>query len=200
MKAIVGLGNPGPQYDRTRHNMGFMVVDELAKRQKLTFRSGKGNYLQAVLTQNDYGLFKPMTWMNNSGQAVQTLMNWFKIEDEDVLVISDDLDLDFPSLRLRGNGSSGGHKGLDSIIRHLGSNQFARLKLGISNENRTMQATESFVLSRFSKEEREELPGVIQEAADAVESYLKKGLIESMNAYNRKSKQQIDTDQLEANI
>ncbi|MCK5520263.1 MAG: aminoacyl-tRNA hydrolase [Candidatus Marinimicrobia bacterium] len=197
MKALVGLGNPGSRYEKTRHNLGFMVMDELAKRWKITFRSGKGDYLQALHSEKDAALIKPLTWMNNSGQAVQTFMNWYKLADEELLVVSDDLDLEFPVMRLRGSGSSGGHKGLDSIIQHISSSNFSRLKLGITNEIRKIQATESFVLSRFNPEEQKELPELIQKAADAVEYYLNQGLKNSMNKYNRKTIIKNNKDQME---
>ncbi len=199
MKVIVGLGNPGPRYQQTRHNIGFMIVDELASRYGLSFRSGKSDYMQAIHTEKDFGLFKPLSYMNNSGQPVRAIMDWYKLTPQDLFVIMDDLDLPYPALRIRAGGSSGGHKGLDSIIRHIGSRDIGRLRVGITNDDRNFQATESFVLSKFNPEERTTLPETISRGADAVEYYLKNGLTDCMNLYNRKPQHEPDENQAEVN-
>ena len=197
MKAVVGLGNPGSRYGRTRHNLGFMVVDRLASRHHLDFRSGKGNYLQAVSNDRRFGLFKPLSFMNLSGEPVVALMNWYKIDSEDILVINDDLDLPFGQVRLRGGGSSGGHRGLDSIIRLTGTDRFDRMKIGIHSDLRKRQATESFVLSVFSDDEEKELDSLLDRCADGVELYLREGLKTAMNEVNRKIKTETELSQLE---
>jgi len=197
MKAVVGLGNPGSRYEKTRHNLGFMVVDRLAARHQLSFRSGKGNYLQAVSDDRRFGLFKPLSYMNLSGEPVVAILNWYKIASEELLVVNDDLDLPFGQLRLRGGGSSGGHRGLDSIIRLTGTDRFDRFRIGIHNEQRRHQATESFVLSNFSSEEQKALDDLVDRCADGVELYLKEGLKAAMNTMNRKIKTETEISQLE---
>lgn len=185
MKVIVGLGNPGREYANTRHNLGFMVVDELGRRAGAT--SGKSRFKADLLETTVQGLrlvmVKPQTFMNLSGHAVRETLQWYKVPKTNVLVIVDDLDLPFGTIRLRGNGSHGGHNGLRSIFEQLGSNDVPRLRIGIG---RGHGVAVTQVLSRFSPEEETELPGVIAAAADCATVWLTEGLIPAMNRCNAK--------------
>ncbi len=167
MRLIVGLGNHPPKYRNTRHNFGFMAVEALAE--KFNFSEWKlEKKFHAVVSYGQIDgekiiLCKPQTFMNVSGQAVGSIQRFYKIPIEDLFIISDDLDQDFGSHRFRERGTSGGQKGLEHIIEVLGTDQFARLKFGISNENRSYFRTEDFVLSQFTPEEREQIPKIIEE-------------------------------------
>lgn len=181
---LCGLGNPGRDYARTRHNLGFLVVDELARRWDLNWQRSR---LRAQVARGRVAgveaiLAKPVTFMNESGQAVQRLTNWYKVGCESLLVICDDLDLPFGQLRLRARGSPGGHNGLLSLTHHLGSSDFARLRVGIGRPRHG--EVRDYVLSGFSGAEREELPGIVSRGADAVEMYLRDGIVAAMNAFN----------------
>lgn len=186
-KVVVGLGNPGRQYAQTRHNFGFFVVDEMAKR---TSAPSSRKRMNAEVSEARYGddrliLVMPQTYMNASGVAVREIMRWYKVEPEDVLVVVDDLDLRFGQIRLRPRGSAGGHNGLKSIFKEIGTQEIPRLRLGIGrNGDRAV----AHVLSRFSPEEQEALPGLVDEAADAVELWLERGIIEAMNLINGASR------------
>jgi PTH1 family peptidyl-tRNA hydrolase len=182
-KVVVGLGNPGRQYAQTRHNFGFFVVDELAKR---TSAPASRKRMNAEISEARYGddrliLVMPQTYMNASGVAVREIMRWYKVEPEDVLIVVDDLDLRYGHIRLRPRGSAGGHNGLKSIFKETGTQEIPRLRVGIG---RGSDRTIAHVLSKFSPEEQETLPRVIDEAADAVELWLEKGIIEAMNLIN----------------
>lgn len=183
MHVVVGLGNPGREYEATRHNVGFMVIDELARRLPVTgfrrrFRSELG---EGHLGGEKVVFVKPQTYMNLSGGAVREVVNWYHSPKENVLIVLDDLDLPFGSLRLRGAGSAGGHNGLSSIIEQLGSNQIPRLKIGIGRGR--LPAT-AHVLARFSPDEQRELPDIVGRAADAVEHWAQEGMIAAMNRFN----------------
>lgn len=186
-KVVVGLGNPGRQYAQTRHNFGFFVVDEMAKR---TSAPSSRKRMNAEISEARYGddrliLVMPQTYMNASGVAVREIMRWYKVEPEDVLVVVDDLDLRFGQIRLRPRGSAGGHNGLKSIFKEIGTQEIPRLRLGIG---RSGDRAVAHVLSRFSPEEQEALPGLVDEAADAVELWLERGIIEAMNLINGASR------------
>ena len=184
MFMIVGLGNPGRRYADTRHNVGFMTVDELVRRHG-TSEAGErmGAWVgRSRIQGHDVLLVKPQTFMNASGEAVGRLWRWYKLGLEDVVVVSDDIDLPFGRLRLRPRGSAGGHNGLRSIFSHLGSQEIARLKIGVGRP-RSDEARD-YVLSSFTPQEREELPILIAEAADAVEAVLREGLTAAMNGVN----------------
>ena len=183
MKAIVGLGNPGTKYSITRHNIGFMIIDELSDRLGLKFKSGKGEYLYS--SNGNVILMKPLTYMNNSGIAAQEMMHYFKISTTDLLVVSDDLDLSFGKIRIRSNGSSGGHNGLESIIYHLNTDMFNRLKIGISNEKREFIEADKFVLGKFLKKERETLNEVITQSVDIIEKFISNDIEESIKFNNK---------------
>ena len=168
MKLIVGLGNPGKEYEGTRHNCGFMVVDELA------------NKLNTEINQNKFkGLY---TYMNLSGESVIAAMNFFKLDKEDIIVIYDDLDMPVGKLRLRKTGSAGGHNGIKNIIAHLSSQDFKRIRVGI-DRHKYMKVVD-YVLSRFAKEETEAINQGIDKASDAVLDYLDHDFDYIMNRYN----------------
>lgn len=182
---IVGLGNPGKRYEGTRHNIGFMVVDAVASREREVFRAGRGEYLLCRLRVADRELLlqKPLTYMNLSGAAVQHALHYFKLTSEALLVIADDIHLPFGKLRFRGQGSDGGHNGLSSVIAALGTQNFSRLRIGVGNDF-LKGAQSDFVLSSFAADEKEELNDVVNRAADAVLHYCEHGLASVMNAYN----------------
>ncbi|RMH80902.1 MAG: aminoacyl-tRNA hydrolase [Acidobacteria bacterium] len=185
IRLVVGLGNPGKKYERTRHNVGFMVVDELLKKLKVRVYTEEG--LSHLYKVNLYGrdvLFsKPQTYMNNSGLAVLNLLEEYKIEPEEMLVVYDDLDLPLSKLRLRLEGSSGGHHGIESIIKEIRTQRFPRLKVGIGRPRDKNKVVE-YVLSPFEKEEEETLARVLERASLCILRILEFGLDESMNFCN----------------
>lgn len=186
-KIVVGLGNPGRQYAQTRHNFGFFVVDELAKR---TSAPSSRKRMNAEISEARYGddrliLVMPQTFMNASGVAVREIMRWYKASAQDVLIIVDDLDLPYGQIRLRARGSAGGHNGLKSIFHETGTQEIPRLRVGIG---RSGHHAIGHVLSKFSPEEQETLPRLIDESADAVELWLRKGVLEAMNLINGASR------------
>ncbi|MBL7120741.1 MAG: aminoacyl-tRNA hydrolase [Candidatus Marinimicrobia bacterium] len=183
MRAIIGLGNPGSRYAKTRHNAGFMVIDELAQRWQVSFRPGKGNYVFAKSTQRDAILMKPTTYMNNSGEAVRHLTDYFKIEVEDCMVVFDDLDILFPELRLRKQGGAGTHRGMQSVIQHLNDINFPRTRMGIGGDQ-GRRLSEDFVLENYSKDDLNVLPEQLGKAADALEYWLKDDIDNTMNRFN----------------
>ncbi|RIK39211.1 MAG: aminoacyl-tRNA hydrolase [Chloroflexi bacterium] len=183
---IVGLGNPGRRYQRTRHNIGFMVVDRLAR--DLPAGTARSR-MQAELYETRLGerrviLAKPQTFMNASGESVGQLVRWYSIKRPNLLIVYDDLNLPFGTLRLRPGGSDGGHNGLTSIIQHLGTEQVPRLRVGIGRPVRG--STVPYVLSEFFQDERPLLPGVIERAAAAVHDWMTLGIDAAMNLHNRK--------------
>ena len=185
MKAVVGLGNPGAQYKGTRHNVGFEVVDELARRGSLRFESSPADALVARWRNTAAGdvlLVKPLTFMNLSGQAIGELTRYFKIEVGDVLVVVDEVQLPLGRLRARKAGSAGGHNGLKSAIAHLG-NGFPRLRLGVGRGNERRDLADH-VLSRFEKDEAAEVERMTTRAADAAEMFITSGIEAVMNAFN----------------
>lgn len=183
---IVGLGNPGEQYARTRHNIGFDCLAHLAKRHGLAF-SGKrahARIAEGSIAGQRVVLAKPVTFMNRSGQAVSGLRSWYKIDPaQQLLVIYDEMDLPFGKLRLRQRGSAGTHNGMKSIITQLGSQEFPRLRVGIGQPPAGWDAV-GYVLGRFTSEEAQELPGIYDRVADAVEVVLREGFVMAMNRYN----------------
>ncbi len=184
---VVGLGNPGSQYRDTRHNVGFMVVAELCARWKRTLREGRGDYF---LAEADRGgrrvvLVTPTTYMNNSGSAVADVIDRYGTDPAALLVVVDDLALPLGTLRLRLQGTDGGHNGLASIIYHLGTDVFPRLRCGIQNDEVAhLDDTAAFVLSRFRDTERETAAAMVRSGADAVEMSLHAGFTRTMNEYN----------------
>lgn len=188
MWLIVGLGNPGEKYAGTRHNIGFMGLDLLARRHGLEFRAKRANSVIAEgnIAGQRVALVKPQTFMNLSGQAVSALRGWYKVEPaSELLVVYDDMDLPFAKLRIRERGSAGTHNGMRSIVGQLGSTDFPRLRVGIGQPPGKMDAA-AYVLARFSKDEEAELPALCDTIADAVELTLREGLITAMNRFNVK--------------
>jgi PTH1 family peptidyl-tRNA hydrolase len=186
MWLIVGLGNPGPKYEWTRHNCGFMVVDELARRLGREIRAPECQALTARVTIGDQAslLAKPQTFMNLSGVAVAALKTKYGIEDlSSILVISDDLALPFGRIRLRQQGGAGGQKGLKSVIEKLDAQDFPRVRLGIAPDHPINDAAD-FVLTEFPKKDRDALSEMVARAADAVESVLTTGIGNAMSKYN----------------
>ena len=182
---IVGLGNPGPQYSETRHNVGFMLIDRLAERSQTRV---KREECKALIGRTFIGgqaceLVKPLTFMNLSGQAVKCLMSKDGRSTARLLVISDDLAIPFEKLRLRRSGSHGGQNGLRSIISDLGTSEFARLRIGIGVDH-PIGNTADFVLSRFANDEAKQLDDILDRAADAVENILIDGMDAAMARYN----------------
>ena len=186
MWLIVGLGNPGPSYEWTRHNCGFLVVDELAARAGKVVRTPEAQSLTTRVTIGtvDALLVKPQTFMNLSGVAVAALVAKHRITSPtQVLVISDDLALPFGRIRIRRDGSAGGHNGLKSIIEKLGSPAFPRVRVGIAPDH-PLQSTRDFVLTEFPRGERSQLAKTVALAAEAIEVLLNRGIEESMSKYN----------------
>ena len=186
MWLIVGLGNPGAKYEFTRHNCGFLVVDELARRAGCIVRTPECQALTAKVSVGGQQVLiaKPQTFMNLSGAAVVALKQKYEISDlSRILLISDDLALPFGNLRIRPKGSAGGQNGLKSVIAKLGSQEFPRLRLGIAPDHPIGDAAE-FVLAEFSKKDRDALANMVALAADAVEVILTKGIAEAMSQYN----------------
>lgn len=187
MKLIIGLGNPGSKYENTRHNVGFTIVSHLADKHSISGKTdskfnavvGKGK-----IGSKDVVVAQPLTYMNLSGQAISAIMNFYKIQKEDILVVYDDLSLDLGIIRFRGNGSDGGHNGIKSTIQHLGGdNKFARLKVGIGPQPKFL-ASENFVLQKFSSDESKHLEKVVPVCSEAIEFFIEKGISDTMNRYN----------------
>lgn len=196
MKLIVGLGNPGKKYEQTRHNFGFFVLDQLAKKFHLSFSSKfRGDLAQISDKRHDKIFFlKPQTFMNLSGESVVSCAHFYKILPQDIFVIFDDLDLPFGRLRVARSGSAGGHNGVQSILEHLGTQDFPRLKLGIGRPLKTGpvekgagQEAADHVLDKFSKAEQGQLTQIVDLAMGCIETYLREGLEETMNRYNNVS-------------
>lgn len=187
MHLIVGLGNPGPRYRGTYHNIGFEVVDELARRTGVSFGASPADALAARIrsAERDVLLVKPLTFMNLSGQAVGELQRFYKIEPADLLVVYDDVNLPPGRLRLRTGGSAGGHNGLKSVIEHVGSDAIPRLRVGVGRGDPRRDLA-SHVLARVSADEAEMLHEAAVLAADAVEVFIASGMLEAMNRYNNR--------------
>jgi len=182
---IVGLGNPGRQYSQTRHNVGFLVVDSLAGRLGLSFSRVQFRALVADTRYQGVRVFlvKPQTYMNDSGTAVASLVRFYKIPLENLLVAHDDVDLPLGTLRLRPGGGSAGQKGVESIISRLGTQEFPRLRFGVSRPPGRMLAA-AYVLQEFAKDEKAVLPEILDRAADAALMFVTQGLDTAMNRYN----------------
>ncbi len=184
MWLVVGLGNPGPEYAHTRHNIGFMVVEALARRYGATFRpsrQARAEVAEIRIDDERVVLVKPLTYMNLSGEAVRPLLQWYRLTPDRLLVVYDDLDLPFGRLRIRPRGSSGGHGGMRSIIEHLGTEAFPRLRIGIG---RPVGPARVYVLQPFTPEEQAQVPAIIERAVQAVETIIREGLEAAMNRFN----------------
>lgn len=186
MKLIVGLGNPGPEYRDTRHNVGFLVVDELANRWRLSDawrEKFEALHVRAMVADEAVVLAKPLTYMNLSGQAVAGLAGFYKIDPADVLVVTDDVALPLGRLRVRPEGGAGGHNGLKSIIQHLGTQAFPRVRVGVGRGDDRRDLADH-VLGRFEAGERDTVSAAVLRAADASEKFLAEGIERVMSAFN----------------
>lgn len=188
MFVIVGLGNPGKTYANTRHNVGFNTIDLVAERNNIKINKikFKSVYGEGIINGEKVLLVKPQTYMNNSGETVRDIVNFFKLDLSNLLIIVDDVDIDFASVRIKKKGSAGSHNGLKSIIYLLGRDDFPRIKIGIGKKYEN-QDLASFVLSRFSKDERIVIDESIISSAEAIETFLKDGIEAVMNEFNRKN-------------
>lgn len=184
---IIGLGNPESKYNRTRHNIGFEAIDNFAQIWKLPLQENRrfqGKFAQGFNPQrHKISLLKPLTYMNRSGQSVRAVTDWYKLPPESILVIYDDMDLPVGKMRLRLSGSAGGHNGMKSIIAHLGSQNFPRLRIGIGKSH-PQKDTISHVLGKFSPSEQEQISEVLRVVIDAVELGLREGIAKAMSLYN----------------
>jgi peptidyl-tRNA hydrolase, PTH1 family len=187
MRLIVGLGNPGREYRETRHNVGFMVVDEIARRHKLTLGMAPSQIPDAMIAKKfgDEPLLvaKPLTFMNNSGEAVAALARYYDVPIGDLLIVIDEVALPFGRLRARARGSAGGHNGLKSVIGRLGTTEVARLRLGVGRGDARRDLADH-VLSKFEADEQSALGEFIARAADAAEMFAAEGIEKVMNTYN----------------
>ena len=188
MKLIVGLGNPGKEYTNTRHNIGFLVIDKIAKNENFSeWRHEKKFQAQisrGAIVAEDAILAKPDTFMNNSGEAVLAISQYYKILPPDIIVIHDDLDLPLTKIRISHNSSSGGHQGVQSIIDRAGTQEFTRIRLGIAGEGKENFSAEEYVLKNFSSEEFSKIESSASLIIEAVESVITLGVGEAMNEFN----------------
>ena len=186
MKLIIGLGNPTPEYRFTRHNAGFLAIDRIAKDFSIKL---KKSLFSSLIGENDISgekiiLMKPLTFMNLSGEAVSLVINKKKINLEDIVIICDDTNLDLGRLRIRKFGTSGGHNGLASVIEHIGTNEFARLRIGINTQKKIKDLSE-YVLEEFSERELKVIDKVLGAVSDATRVYLEKGIDIAMTNFNK---------------
>lgn len=186
MKIIIGLGNPGKEYAATRHNMGFMAIDRLAEKYGIDIidLKHKGICGKGMIEGEKVMLVKPQTYMNNSGECVRELMDYYKTESEDIIIIYDDIDLDPGQLRIRKSGTAGSHNGMKSVISHMGTQIFPRVRIGVGAKPDGWDLAD-YVLSRITPEADKEIVKGIETAGEAVVSILSKGIDEAMNIYNR---------------
>ena len=189
MKIIAGLGNPGKEYEHTRHNMGFDVIDELARRWHVTLwkEDMKAEIGQTLVNGEKVLLVKPLTYMNNSGEAVGAIARYYKVDLDDIYIICDDLDLPPGKTRIRKKGASGGHNGIKSLIAHLGSENFNRFRIGVGHPQDGHTVVEH-VLCRPYGEDIQKIEDAKIHTADSIESALKDGVDQAMNVYNPKRK------------
>jgi PTH1 family peptidyl-tRNA hydrolase len=184
---VAGLGNPGAEYSRTRHNAGFMVVEQFGRRFGVEWKDA--SRFQSRLSRIEVGerkviLCEPQTYMNASGEAIAPLAAYYRVPPGRMLAVVDDADLPLGQIRLRAEGSSGGHHGLESIEQHLGTRQFARLRVGIGRTERDVREISGHVLGKFSADEKEVLQKVLERAAAQIECYLDEGVLKAMSLFN----------------
>ncbi|MDD4035818.1 MAG: aminoacyl-tRNA hydrolase [Bacilli bacterium] len=186
LKLIVGLGNPGKEYEKTRHNIGYMVVNEVAKRMHLEFKKKKfnGMYLETVINGDKIIILKPEKYMNLSGEVILKYVNFFKIDSNDILIISDDLDMELGRIKLKQFGGTGGHKGLINVEQNLKTDDYKRLKIGISNNKEI--PTSDYVLGKFNDEEENIITDSVNKAANIVIEFINNDFLSLMNKYNSK--------------
>lgn len=193
MKLIIGLGNPGKEYNRTRHNLGFMVLTELAKKhniglkQRRRFKALSG---EGIIENSNCYIAMPQTYMNLSGHSVRSIVKWLKVEFKDILLVVDDAALPFGDIRIRPKGSDAGHKGLKSVIDCLASDEFARLRVGIMG-GEAIKDLSLYVLDRLTKKEEKALPEVLKRAISACECWVKEGVDMAMNRYNKSTRREV---------
>ena len=183
MFLVVGLGNPGKQYDGTRHNIGFEAIDFIAKKYNIDVNKSKfkGVFGEGFIEGQKVILLKPTTYMNLSGESIREVINFYKINNDEIIVIYDDISLEIGKLRIREKGSAGGHNGIKSIIANMGVDVFPRIKIGVGQPKGDLV---SHVLGRFNKEEEQDLKEVIEASAKAVDIIIKYGAKEAMNELN----------------
>jgi PTH1 family peptidyl-tRNA hydrolase len=188
VKLIAGLGNPGDKYRGTRHNVGFDVVDEIARRKQLAFEMSPAKAVQARWRRDSdvVLLVKPLTFMNLSGEAVGSLVRYYKVSVTDLLIVTDDVNLPLGRLRVRASGSEGGHNGLKSIAAVFGTIDYARLRIGVGRGD-TQRDLADHVLARFEPDEKSGIEAAVARAADAAEMWLDRGIEDVMNVFNRNS-------------
>ncbi len=184
-RLIVGLGNPGPNYEGTRHNIGFEIADAVAERAEVTFEHARGDVFLGWgrIRSCPIGVAKPLTYMNRSGKAVKTLLSVHHLEPRDMLVIVDDINLEPGRLRIRPSGSAGGHNGIQDVIDHLGHDDFPRLRFGIGSDFPRGRQVD-YVLSPFTLEERPLIDEAVVLARDAAETFVREGVTAAMNRFN----------------
>jgi PTH1 family peptidyl-tRNA hydrolase len=185
MKLIIGLGNPGKQYENTRHNVGFMVIDKLSKELSIPLDRQKFNGIYGIghISGEKIILLKPLTYMNLSGECIRPLMDYYEINDDELVVIYDDLDLPVGKIRLRSKGSAGGHNGIKSMILHLATQEFNRIRVGIDRPNNGMKISD-YVLGQFTKEEEIGINEAIDRSANACEKWFSTSFVQVMNEFN----------------
>ncbi|MFD3155538.1 aminoacyl-tRNA hydrolase [Haloimpatiens sp. FM7330] len=183
MFLVVGLGNPGKEYEKTRHNVGFNVIDLLSNKYNINLNRKKfrGEYGNGILEGEKVLLLKPQTYMNLSGESVNEAVNFYKIPNNKIIIIYDDISLDIGKIRIRPKGSAGGHNGIKSIISNLSSDQFIRIKVGVGGPNGDLV---SHVLGRFQNKDKENIEKVFEVVLNAVETIIKHGVSEAMNRFN----------------
>lgn len=188
MKLIAGLGNPGKKYDGTKHNTGFMALDQYLAKNSLVLEREKfeGKYTKQKIKGEDVILLEPQTYMNDSGRSIAQFAHFFKIDPQDILVIHDDMDMPLSKIRIRANGKSGGHNGIKSIIRDLGSSNFNRLKIGIRHpDNVTESSVISWVLSQFDSQQQKLMDAAFDASCEIIDDFIAgKGSQFLMNKYN----------------
>ena len=183
MIVFIGLGNPGDEYYNTKHNAGFWIIDELAKRWTCNFNAGKGNYVFSKKGTKDVMLMKPTTGMNNSGIALKHFVGLFNINLNNLFVCVDDVDLPLGRIRIRPKGGDGCHRGLESIIYHLGNTKFPRLRFGVASQD-YKRPSEKYVLKPFDNNKSSEVEIMINRGADAIQHIISRGLSNTMNQFN----------------
>jgi PTH1 family peptidyl-tRNA hydrolase len=184
MKLIVGLGNPGKEYEHTRHNVGFDIIDLLCKKYNIEAnrKKFKGLYGEGIIEGERALILKPTTYMNLSGESIKEVLTFYKVPNENIIVIYDDISLEVGRLRVRDKGSAGGHNGIKSIISHLGSDVFPRIKIGVGQPSKDNLV--SHVLGKFSKDESQKLNETFNAAVEAIEVIIQNGTSEAMNKFN----------------
>lgn len=185
MKLIVGLGNPGKQYEKTRHNVGFDVIEELSNQLNIPLDQSKfkGLFGMGFVGTEKVLLLKPLTYMNLSGESIRAIMDYYEVDMEDFMVIYDDLDIPVGKMRLRQKGSAGGHNGIKSTIAHLGTQEFNRIRIGVDRPQNGMSVS-NYVLGKFTSEEQPLIEEVIKRSAEACKSWINQPFLQVMNSFN----------------